>query len=260
MKFDYHIHTKLSDGANSHKKMTRTAVKKGFDEIGFSDHFCINHDCKWAVNSDGIHLLQKSVEEMKKMFGDKIEILFGLEVDYFPGKEKEIREALEPFSFDYVMGSIHFLDDWNYDTDRSRYDQYDNDFVYNWYFKELQKAASSGLFDVMAHPDLIKKFQIWPNSSQQELYRETAKVFADAGVAYEVNTSGVDRPCGEFFPGKEFMKALFDAGVPVTMGSDSHNSKQIGRYFDEAVILLKNIGYKNLVRFSRRNKIFVKIE
>jgi histidinol-phosphatase (PHP family) len=239
--------------------MVRTAIKRGFNEIGFSDHFCIKADCKWAVNSEGIYLLQEAIEKVKEKFSGQIEILFGLEVDYFPGEEKLISKALAPFNFDYVIGSIHFLDDWNYDTDRSRYDKYDNDLLYKWYFKELQKAASSGLFDIMAHPDLIKKFQIWPYSSQRELYEETAKIFAESGVAYEINTSGIDRPCGEFFPGEEFMNALYNAGVPVTLGSDSHKAKQIGRYFEEAVNLLKKTGYEEIVRFRGRNKIYDKI-
>lgn len=256
MRFDYHIHTNLSDGADSHKEMVRMAIRRGFEEIGFSDHFCIKTECKWAVDSEGIYLLQEYVEEMREKFGDRINILFGLEVDYFPDKERQIREALAPFDLDYVTGSIHFLDDWNYDADISRYDQYDNDFLYNWYFKELQKAASSGLFDIMAHPDLIKKFEIWPDSSQEELYRETAGIFAEAGVAYEVNTSGIDRPCGEMFPGSELIKAFFDAGVPVTFGSDSHKAKQIGRYFDIALSVLKDIGYKKILRFRKRERIY----
>jgi len=249
----------LSDGAGSHEDMVRTAIKGEFDEIGFSDHFCIKPECKWAVDSDGIYLLEEYVELMRTRFGDKINILFGLEVDYFPGKEKQIREAIAPFDLDYIIGSIHFLDDWNYDTDKSQYDQYDNDFLYRWYFKELQKAANSGLFDIMAHPDLIKKFQIWPNTPQKELFEETAKVFAQAGVVCEINTSGIDRPCGEFFPGKDLLKAFYEAGVQVTLGSDSHKPKQIGRYFDDAVALLKDIGYEYVVQFCKREKIYDKI-
>ena len=86
----------------------------------------------------------------------------------------------------------------------------------------------------MAHPDLIKKHRIWPGTSKTRLYRETAKVFAETGVAYEVNTSGMDRPCEEFFPSRELINEFFKAGVPVTLGSDSHKSGQIGRYFGEA--------------------------
>lgn len=253
--FDYHMHTHLSDGANSHEEMVLAAIDKGFDEIGFSDHFCIRQPCRWAVDTDGIALLEERVRAMQAKYSDRITILFGLEVDYFPTLEAEIREALSPFRFDYVTGSVHFLDDWNYDTAPEGYDRYSTDYIYQWYFGELQKAARSGLFNIMAHPDLIKKFRIWPETTPLNLFRETARVFAQSGVAFEVNTSGKDRPCGEFFPGTAFLEALHHAGVPVTLGSDSHRSDQIGRYFDEARALLGQVGYRSLTRFRHRQPI-----
>jgi histidinol-phosphatase (PHP family) len=252
VKFDYHIHTQLSDGSNLHEEMVLSAMEKGFDEIGFSDHFCIKHPCNWAVGISGIPLLEDKVREMQLRYNDRINILFGIETDYFPGQEEELRYTLRKYPFDYVTGSVHFLDEWNYDSAPVGYDRYSTDYIYEWYFAELQKAAGSGLFDIMAHPDLIKKFRIWPESTPTKLFRDTAKVFAKAGVVFEVNTSGKDRPCNEFFPGQEFLEELFRAGVPVTLGSDSHHKLQIGRYFDEAKTLLKSVGYKSLVRFKGR--------
>jgi len=252
MNFDYHMHTTLSDGQNTHEEMVISAIAKGFDEIGFSDHFCIRQPVSWAVSAEEIVNLEVKVSQMKEKFGDRINILFGVEVDYFNDLEDEIRESLQWFNFDYVIGSIHFLDDWNYDTDRSRYGKYSNDFLYEWYFRELQKGAKSKLFDIMGHPDLIKKFNIWPETSQKRIYEETAAVFAESGVAFEVNTSGKDRTCGEFFPGKDLLSAFFSAGVPVTLGSDSHKKEQIGRHFGEARTILKEIGYTKLSRFCKR--------
>ena len=257
MNFDYHMHTTLSDGHNTHEEMVLAAIEKGFDEIGFSDHFCIKQPCKWAVGADEIAQLEKKVMEMKEKYGDRINILFGIEADYFNDMEAEIRESLQRFNFDYVIGSVHFLDDWNYDTDKSRYGEFSIDFLYEWYFRELQKAAKSGHFDIMGHPDLIKKFRIWPETSKAQLFEETAIIFAESGVAFEINTSGKDRPCGEFFPGPELLKAFYKAGVPVTFGSDSHRKEQIGRHFDEARTILNEIGYTNIVRFKNRKMISV---
>lgn len=259
MNFDYHMHTNLSDGHNTHEEMVQTAIENGFDEIGFSDHFCIKQPCKWAVGADGIDRLEEKVTEMKTKYGNRIGILFGIEVDYFSDREHEIRETLQKFNFDYIIGSVHFLDDWNYDTDKSRYKEFSNDFLYEWYFSELQKAAKSGLFDLMGHPDLIKKFEIWPETSKTRLYEETASVFAKSGVAYELNTSGKDRPCAEFFPGTELIKAFCKAGIPVTLGSDSHQKEQIGRYFGEARTILKESGYTKITRFKNRKGVGVTI-
>jgi histidinol-phosphatase (PHP family) len=255
MKFDYHVHTTLSDGKNTHEEMVLSAIEKGFGEIGFSDHFCIKQPKSWAVGAESIVKLEEKVDEMRVKFGDRITILFGVETDYFRDSEEEIREVLKKFNFDYIIGSIHFLDDWNYDTDRSRYAEFSNDFLYEWYFGEIQSAAKSGLFDILGHPDLIKKFGIWPESSKLELFEQTAAVFAQSGVAYEINTSGKDRPCGEFFPGRDLTRAMHHAGVPVTMGSDSHQKEQIGRYFEEARTFLKEIGYTKITRFKNRMSI-----
>ena len=235
--------------------MVLNAIEKGFGEIGFSDHFCIKQPCKWAVGVDAIALLEEKVLEMRDKYANRINILFGLEVDYFSDQEAEIRRALQRFKFDYLIGSIHFLDEWNYDTDKSRYQEYSNDFLYKWYFRELQKAAQSGLFDIMGHADLIKKFRIWPETSQKQLFDQTAKVFADSGVVFELNTSGKDRPCNEFFPGNELLEAFYHAGVPVTLGSDSHLQEQIGRYFGEAKTILRRIGYSHITRFRDRKRL-----
>jgi len=259
MNIDYHMHTTLSDGHNTHEEMVLSAIEKGFDEIGFSDHFCIKQPCKWAVGAERIGQLEEKVFEMKEKYGDRISILFGIEVDYFAHLEKEIGESLQKFNFDYIIGSVHFLDDWNYDTDMSRYEEFSIDFLYEWYFHELQNAARSGLFDIMAHPDLIKKFRIWPPTSKSQLFEETATVFAESGVAFEINTSGKDRPCAEFFPGNELLAAFQKAGVSVTIGSDSHLKEQIGRYFGEARTILKEIGYTNITRFKNRKKTTITV-
>ena len=255
MKFDYHMHTTMSDGRHSHEEMVLTAIEKGFDEIGFSDHFCVRQPCSWAIGAEKIGDLEEKITGMREKYGNHINILFGVEVDYFSDRKVEIRDSLNRFKLDYVIGSIHFLDNWNYDTDKSRYGEFSNDFLYGWYFRELQNAVKSGLFDIMAHPDLIKKFRIWPETSQIKLYEETAAVFAENGVVFEINTSGKDRPCGEFFPGSELLHAFFRAGVPVTIGSDSHDKAQIGRYFDEARTNLKDIGYTSITRFRNRKRV-----
>ena len=259
MNIDYHMHTTLSDGHNTHEEMVLSAIEKGFDEIGFSDHFCIRQPCTWAVGTEGIAQFGEKILEVKEKYGNQISILFGIEVDYFNDSVKVIREVLKQYPFDYVIGSIHFLDDWNYDGDKSRYPEFKNDFLYEWYFHELQKAASSGLFDIIGHPDLIKKFNIWPESSKKVLYKETASIFASSGVVFELNTSGRDRPCGEFFPGPELLGAFSDAGVAVSLGSDSHKKDQIGRYFDEARTILTENGYTKTTRFRGRSRIAVSI-
>ena len=122
------------------------------------------------------------------------------------------------------------------------------------YFDIVQQAAKSGLFDIIGHIDLIKKFRIWPEHSVDHLYEETVKTIAENNLVVELNTSGVDRPCREFFPNEQIIGLLRKYEIPMTLGSDAHNKNQVGRHFHEAINLLKSYGYKELYAFKNRKK------
>jgi histidinol-phosphatase (PHP family) len=175
-------------------------------------------------------------------------------MDYFPDKEEEIRQIISYFPVDYVIGSVHFIGDWNFDSDRSLYGKWSNNELYQMYFKLVQRAAKSGLFDVIGHFDLIKKLQCWPETDQTALFDETLKIIKEANVVIELNTSGIDRPCGEFFPNRDILFSACKLGIPVTLGSDAHQPNQVARHFYTAVALLKEVGYTKIIRFRNRQR------
>ncbi|MCL3780293.1 histidinol-phosphatase HisJ family protein [Prolixibacteraceae bacterium JC049] len=250
---DLHMHTQFSDGKDWHTDHIARAKELGIRKMGIADHICLE-PVKWAVDSDQIANMTNRMVELKKENSDEFNLLFGIEVDYFPGREQEIQSIIELIPVDYAIGSIHFLGDWNYDTDKNGYEDKDIDALYHHYFETVQKAAQSGLFDILGHLDLIKKFQIWPNSNMTELYRKTAQVIAENDVVVELNTSGIDRPCGEFFPNREILELLCEHGVKVTMGSDAHRTEQVGRHFQRGIELLQEIGFKELCYFEKRKR------
>ena len=175
-------------------------------------------------------------------------------MDYFPGKEEELRQVIAYFPSDYVIGSVHFMGSWNYDTDKRYYGKWSNDELYRMYFELVQQAAKSQLFDVIGHFDLIKKFRCWPESDQSHLYEETLKVLKEADVVLELNTSGLDRPCGEFFPNKKILEMAAKIGIPITLGSDAHRPDQVARHFESAIELLKETGFTKISRFRNRQR------
>lgn len=250
---DYHMHTTFSDGKNSYPAYLEKARNMDLAEIGFTDHITLA-PVDWAVKPIDYPVLRDNLTTLCKEFSDDVQVRFGLEVDYFPTKEEEIRKAIEYFPVDYVIGSIHFIGEWNYDTDKSLYGKWSNDELYKMYFELVQKAAKSGLFDVMGHLDLIKKFSIWPESDQTHLYEETLKIIKEADVVIELNTSGIDRPCNEFLPNKKILELAAKIGVPVTLGSDAHRPEQVARHFESAVELLKSVGYTKITRFRNRKR------
>ena len=248
---DYHMHTSFSDGNGNYLDYLEFARKKDLAEIGFTDHITLA-PVDWCVREIDFPVLKQNLRNLCNNFSEDVQVRFGLEVDYFPDKDEEIRQVISYFPVDYVIGSIHFIGDWNYDSDQSYYGKWPNDDIYKMYFELVQKAAKSGLFDVIGHLDLIKKFQCWPESDQTPLYEETLKIIKEANVVIELNTSGLDRPCREFFPSREILSMACKLGIPVTLGSDAHQPTQVARHFDTAIAMLKEVGYTKIIRFRNR--------
>jgi len=255
---DYHMHTNFSDGKNSHDEMVASASFKGIAEIGFSDHISIK-PVDWAMDLSNIPFMIERIESLQKNDNIPIKIKFGGEVDYYPGMEKEIAELIDTIPFDYTIGSVHFLGDWNFDTDIRPYDQINIDKFYTDYFKLVQQSANSGLFDVIGHCDLAKKFRYYPSFRLERLYEETAKIFRKSGVVVELNTSGRIKPCEEFYPSAVFLEKLAKHKVPITLGSDAHVEQNIGQFFVEALSELKALGYKEIIAFNKRQRSSIRI-
>lgn len=248
---DYHMHTTFSDGKDTYPAYLDIARRKDLAEIGFTDHITMV-PVDWCVKEIDYPVMKENLKSLCNNFSEDVQVRFGIEVDYFPGKEEELREVIAYFPVDYVIGSIHFLGDWNFDTDQSYYGKWPNDELYKTYFELVQQAAKSGLFDVIGHLDLIKKFRCWPESDQTHLYEQTLKVIKEANVVIELNTSGLDRPCHEFYPSKKILEIASKYGIPVTLGSDAHQPDQVARHYEDAIQLLKEVGYTKIVRFRNR--------
>ncbi len=228
-------------------------------EIGISDHYIperfkdkLDKPPAYEKLSDCV----KKVCDLKEKTKDTIKLKVGVEVDFIPGFEDEIKDALKGLPFDYIIGSVHFIDGWAFDNPKyiMEYQKWDSVKLYEKYFTAVQACAESKLFDVIGHPDLIKKFGCKPKTDITDLYVAAAKVFKDNGVCIEVNTSGLRHPCKEMYPDKRFLKLCYDEGVQITFGSDAHTPEVIGMDFDKALSLVKEVGYESVTTFTGRRK------
>lgn len=232
------------------------ALRRELAEIGFSDHLMVD---KWrpgyAMKLSEVPRYVRLIKDTQKRFAS-LPIKLGVEVDYFPGKEDAIRTIIEAYPFDYVLGSVHSIDDWTFDDERNiqRFSEWDIDRLYENYFDLLQEAASSKLFDVMAHPDVIKKFGHRARMDLHHIYAEVARTFRRAGVCMEVNTSGLRWPIRELYPAKDLLDIALKRDVPATLGSDAHHPSEVAADFEVAVNLLRNAGYKSIAVFNQRQR------
>lgn len=260
---DYHMHTPLCRHAVGEPvEYARRAVEIGLKEIGFTDHSPMERDDfdNWRMSDAQLDEYVEKVRLAQKTFPE-LTIRLGLEVDYLPGHEDWIRKLAARHSWDYFIGSVHYIfDSWDIDNPAklSEWKKRDAYEVWSAYFERLALAARSGLFEIIGHADLPKKFGIRPARDCRPLYEAFTAAAADAGCAIELNTAGLRKDCREIYPGPGLLQLARSRNIPITFGSDAHAPAEVGMNFAEAVALARGVGYTETRRFTRRQHESVK--
>lgn len=258
---DYHLHTsRCCHASGTPEEYLREAERKGLHEIGFADHFplgLLDYQPRVQVTMVPGELEEyiKQVSTLKTL-SNRVTVRLGIEIDYIPGTEEKLAGLLKGSVFDYVIGSIHFIDGWDFTHPvyAEKYREKDLDALYGSYFDLVDRACRSGLFDIIGHIDVVKKFGYRPEGDLEYRWRNVARTLRETGTCLELNTAGRDAPVGEFYPGRRLLEIGLEEGIPVTLGSDAHKPEQVGRYFPEAVNLLQVIGYREITLFEKRRK------
>jgi histidinol-phosphatase (PHP family) len=260
---DYHIHTRLCGHAvGAPEDYVREALALGLAEIGFADHMPLlrMRDAHLTMAPEDLPRYVEMIKELRSSVDD-LKVRLGIEMDYFPDQMDEIWEKASEFEFDYVYGSVHYIDGWGFGDSRhlSSYRGKDPDATYARYFEVFCEAVEKGGFDIMAHPDLVKKHGITTELPIDRMYEEAADALAAADVAVEVNTSGLRKRALDMYPSLPFLTVCKERGVPVTLGSDAHAPDQVGMDFDLAVRLLKRAGVTEIATFESRRRTMVRL-
>ncbi len=258
MLIDYHMHTGLTDGVGMPLEYARVAVERGLTEIGCSDHAPLLNDreTNWTLRMAQLETYVGWVRDARRAF-PKLSIKLALEVDYQPGCEAWVRNLAQLYPWDYFLGSVHFIGDWPVDLSAKNWEGQNVDARWRQYFELWKAAARSGLYDSLAHPDLPKKFKHRPHVDFTAVFEEALQVVAASGVAIEVSTAGLRKPCREIYPSTPFLKLARQHNIPVTLGSDAHLPQEVGQDFDQAVALLREGGYSQICRFTQRQRELV---
>jgi histidinol-phosphatase (PHP family) len=256
---DYHMHTPLCRHARGEPaEYAARAVELGLKEIGFSDHSPMRRDDfdNWRMRFDQLDEYVEKVRQTQKDF-PALTIRLALEVDYLPGHEEWIRELAARHPWDYFIGSVHYVSDsWAVDNpeDLRKWQERDAFEVWTIYFDRLGQAAESGLFEIMGHADLPKKFKIYPKEDCAPLYEKFLERAAKANVAIELNTAGLRKDCREIYPCRALLEIAARKKVPITFGSDAHAPEEVGKDFAAALELAKSVGYTHGCRFAGRKR------
>ncbi len=192
------------------------------------------------------------VERARRACADRVDILLGLEADYFPGYERWLERQLDAADFHYVLGSVHpQLPEF-----RERYWSDDPRQVQRTYFEMLADAAETGLFDCLAHPDLVKNVtaESWDETAMEEEIARSLDRIAATGMAMELNTSGHHKTIPEMNPFPAMLRAMRERAIPVVVGADAHDPERVGESFSEALRLLADCGYQQVSYFRQRRR------
>lgn len=261
---DLHVHTwRCRHAEGSLEDYVRTAAERGISTLAFTEHLPLPPELLARVpGADSYampaHELAEYVSDVRAVASAArrlgVEVLLGVEADVVDSTVGHARELLARHEWDVVLASVHFIGDWAFDDPErtGTYRDWDTLELWERYFSELVEASACGLADVVAHADLVKKFGARPDGDISRLHALAAEAFASAGLAVEVNTAGLRKPCAELYPSGAFLSRLRRAGVPATIGSDAHSPAELGSGSTAAIEALREAGYSSVVVYRGR--------
>ncbi len=270
MKFDIHTHHYRCGHADGNiRDYIESAISSGLQVIGISDHtpyFAREENQAFPLISMGKSELGSYVEEVLQLqqeYAGTIDVLLGIESDYFPNHAELYRQTLSKYPFDYIIGSIHQV----YDVsifNKNRWkgltpEQHIS--VKKEYYRLIQASAKSGGFQILGHLDAMKgNYPAFSDIPAVEIIDETMQVIAECGVAIEINTSGKTKLSGGWYPSDSMLERALYFGVDVTFGSDAHIPSRVGDELSEVSTKLREIGFKEWVYYKQQQKVIVPLD
>lgn len=261
MLTDYHNHLERGTLTLDYlKRFTDAAEKKGIKHFGISEHayhFYQTADIlrnSW-VDERRFYDMDDYVELFKEAWRNHIDVKMSIEMDYTPGKHKQMEQFINSYDFDYVIGSIHWIDDFGIDLAeyKREWDKRDIYDVYQRYFDQVVTLAQSNLFDIIGHIDLVKIFNYIPGDESFliEQYERATTALAESKTCVEISTAGLRKPTGTLYPDKRLLQMCHDKKIPIVLSSDAHVPEHVGADFDQALQLAREVGYNEIMTFSK---------
>lgn len=261
MLTSYHVHSCWSDGEGEMVEYVRAAGSLGLSELGISDHYVLTPDRRrfpWNMPVNGVEQYVELVQTAAGEADDNLIVRLGIEADYIPETADEMRDILASQPFDYVIGSVHFVDGFPIDECPENWEalsQAERDVVIRGYWTRIRELAESRMYDIAAHLDLTKKFGF---SSSVDLSLEISAALdaiASSDMSVEVSTAGWYAKCAEQYPSASILRGCFDRDIPVLVTADAHSPANLDRGYKRAYRLIQEIGFTEVSSYSGRMRI-----
>jgi histidinol-phosphatase (PHP family) len=267
---DYHLHLRPDDAGTTFERYFTTenveryraaAAAAGIEELGVSEHV---YRFRQALDLWRHPLWLENADDDLDAYCEFVRstpLRLGLECDFVPGAEGRTAALLEARDLDYVVGSVHFVGEGDAAVDHDGFDVWegggDAEEIWTRYFAAFDRCARSGLFDILAHPDLVK---VWgrgrplPEGDLRRFYEPAVEAIVAGGAAVELSTAGLRKPVGELYPARAFAELVVEAGVPFALSSDAHLPEQVGFGYDQGVAFLDQLGVEEIAVFEGRRR------
>lgn len=253
--YESHAHTPLCKHAvGQPAEYAAVAERRGLRGIIFTCH-CplpggISHNVRMAPEQYDLYV--EMIAKTRDEFAGRVDVRLGLESDYYPGVEPWLEALHARAPLHHVLGSVHpqvpdyraeyFTGDW---------------FAYQQtYFDHLARAAETGLYDTLAHPDLVKNESPddWNFARIEPFIERALDRIAATGVAMELNTSGVNKAIREINPGPAMLSMIHARGIPIVLGADAHRPGRVADGYLTALQTLESLGFKEVSYFIERRR------
>ncbi len=259
---DYHMHTpRCNHATGSMRDYADVAIRHGLREIGISDHSPMpdGFDAEWRMQSDELDNYWQELETTRNYGKERgLKVRRALEIDFRSDQLAYTRSLIAQYPWDYVTGSVHYLGDWGFDNPdaRQEWEHWSLQDAWVAYFDAVAASAESGLFDIIAHPDLMKKHgHCQPDDAQVEA-AETRMLTAirDAGCCLEISSAGLRKPVAEIYPRAAMIEHAAAMGIPFAYGSDAHAPQDVGHAMQDCLACLHRCGVRHIACFEQRQR------
>jgi histidinol-phosphatase (PHP family) len=265
MIVDYHTHNRLCRHAQGDlEEYIQAAIGLGLDEIACSDHAPLpdNYDPRHRMTVEEFYSdYAPVVSELVEKYSKKIRIKRAIEIDHLDWATDWNQRFIAENDFDFVLGSVHFVGPRGQEKPLfgPEYGRDELESLYEGYYLAIADSAKSGMFDIISHCDIVKKFGVFRSKRVDELLVEAMMQIKNADLCIEINTSGMRKPQKEVYPSERILSIARDLKIPLTIGSDAHAPEDVGRDFDTVVDLVEAYGRGKISLFEKRERTEVKI-